>query len=418
MIDPVSLIVGALVRGLLSGLETTAEHAVTDTYLALKGVLINRYGKPVEASIDMLEQQPTSTERQAAVAWQLKAAGADRDTELARLAEQLTHLVENLPPPEPPADPVERVHRRAGMQAVGQVLDQHIGTVLRTRSEYLVDDTDLLTAGVGSAVAVPPDVRKELASLHERIRSIIEQIAARIEDAKYNDAEQTIAGLRIGYNERQRATRLVQADKQLHVSYQALRVAVEFFSGLNQNVLARIETEVSPERQANMMLGNAIMIYELTDFVIRYIQGFTVRGTDEIGSLHADAKRRIADLRTQQQALAEQANRPEVDPAARRQTLDDIQNRQSAIDELDREWEKYVSEVDGLDSSIDQVRSKIPTLELIRQNAKVQIGLIQEVALLHFLRQSSATIKGTVDALQGFQLAPLSSARVRRLLGI
>src|SRR5262249_60703152 len=126
--------------------------------------------------------------------------------------------------------------------------DRPTGTVRRPRSESLVDDPDLLTAGVGSAVAVPPDVRKELASLHERIRSIIEQIAARIEDAKYNDAEQTIAGLRIGYNERQRATRLVQADKQLHVSYQALRVAVEFFSGLNQNVLARIETEVSPER--------------------------------------------------------------------------------------------------------------------------------------------------------------------------
>lgn len=261
-------------------------------------------------------------------------------------------------------------------------------------------------------------MRTELLGLHQRMRTIIEEIAQRIEDAKFRDAETALEGMGMGYNEARRAASLVRADKQIHTSYQALRITVEFFSGLNQMVLARVEQETAPGRQSDMMLGNAILIFELTEFVIRYIETFAVRGADHVESLHADAKRRIAGLHAQQEKLAEQARQPDIIESTRQQTLVDIENRRSAIDELDREWDNYLGEIEGLDSSVDQIRAKLPTLRLIQENARVQIGLLQLVALLRFLRQSSDTIQGTVDALQGFQLAPLSSARVRRLLGL
>lgn len=180
----------------------------------------------------------------------------------------------------------------------------------------------------------------------------------------YKDTERAIAGLQIGYNERQRATSLVRADKQVHVSYQAPKVTVELFSQLNQNALDGIERETSPERQSDMMWGNAIRIYELTDLVISYIDSFTVKGADEIEALYMETKGRIEEIKGRQCDVAERANGPGVEPTVRRQMLDDVQKRQFAIDELVHEWDKYVREVKELESTIDQVQTKVVAVGL------------------------------------------------------
>ena len=49
---------------------------------------------------------------------------------------------------------------------------------------------------------------------------------------------------------------------------------------------------------------------------------------------------------------------------------------------------------------------------------RIQILTLQLVAMLRVLTQNSESIRGAVASLKGFRLAPLSSVRVRRLLGI
>ena len=43
-----------------------------------------------------------------------------------------------------------------------------------------------------------------------------------------------------GYLERERAQKLLEADKRLHISYESLRLTVEYFAELNRSVLSRI----------------------------------------------------------------------------------------------------------------------------------------------------------------------------------
>ena len=67
--------------------------------------------------------------------------------------------------------------------------------------------------------------------------------------------------------EREKARRLVHVDKEMHVSYETLRLTVEFFGDLNQTVVKRIsEEDASSSRLSNMMFGNAVMIYEVKGF--------------------------------------------------------------------------------------------------------------------------------------------------------
>ena len=74
--------------------------------------------------------------------------------------------------------------------------------------------------------------------------------------------------------------------------------------------------------------------------------------------------------------------------------------------------------VESLHSMIGKVCKKLPTLEIIRDNALLQIGVMQEVAMLRFLKLNAEAIKGTISSLQSFRLAPLSPSRVRRLIGL
>jgi hypothetical protein len=416
--DPASLIVAALVSGILAGVSRSAQHAVHQGYLDLRSAILRGYGAraggSLEQAIEALEVEPTLPDRQTALAQQLHFVGADQDPQLQKLANELISLVED--PMQRLVSPIEQAHHHAGVRAVARVMDRHINAVLNLRERLRLDDTDLLTASDGRSSNVPREVSDEVARLQRDMRDIIEQIARRIEDNNYRDAEQAIQRMPMAYSERERATSLVHADKRMHISYQALRMTVEYFSELNQGILEKIDLERSHDREANMVLMNAIMIFELAEFVIGYVNQFRLEGEDDLNRLRRETKDRINEWRQEQQSLESRASRDDVEAAVRDQTLEDIRARAAAVDELEREWDRYLGEVAAVHSMIGHVHSKVPTLEVIRDNARIQIGVMQLVAMLRFLKLNAEAVKGTIDTLKGFRLAPLSPNRVRRLI--
>ena len=417
--DPISMIVAALVTGILSGLTRSAEDVVHEGYVELKSTILGRYGgqagAPLVEAMDALEAEPTVTARQEAVAVELARVGADHDPELQRLASDLTSLIED--PMQRFSSPVEQAQYQAGVRAVDEVMDHHVDSLLKIRERYELEDTDLLSATSGARHAVPQEVHGEIDRLHQAMRAIIASIAQRIEDNNYRDPELAIQTMPMANAERERAASLVRADKRMHVSYLALKMTVEYFGELNRGVLRKIDRETSPEREANMMLGNAIMIFELTTFVIDFVSGFQLDGEDEIDRLYHEMKRRIADLREEHARLESLVTAPNIEPAVRAQTLEDIRTRTAAVDEVEREWDKYLEEKSAVHSMIGSVRDKVPTLEVIRENARLQIGVLQLVAVLQYLKRNTDAVKGAMDTLKGFRLAPLSPNRVRRLIG-
>jgi cell division protein FtsB len=250
------------------------------------------------------------------------------------------------------------------------------------------------------------------------MRTIIEGVARRIEERKYQSAQDAIEGMRLAYADRLRAHELIEADKRIHISYQTLRTTVETFSELNQSVINKLERATDPRSETNLILGNAILIFEITDFLIGYLQRFNVDGVTDIQRLHEETKKKTEELRQQQRDLERLASAPSIDETVREQTLNDIRNRESSIGLLEREWAQYILSIQSLEEECGTLRGKIPTLELIRENARVQINLIQAVAMLQILKQNVGTIQATIVTLENMKLVTLSTWRVRRLLGV
>ena len=214
---------------------------------------------------------------------------------------------------------------------------------------------------------------------------------------------------------------LVAADKRVHVSCQSLKLAIEFFSRLNQSIIEKIEVAETAKdlgTETKLILGNALLVYELTDFIIKYIEQFQMDGLKETKDLHKQALKHIEETRTVEVRLREQANHPEIDPKLREQTLEIIQDREASIKILEDEWNNYVKSIEELERETGSVKVKLPDLRLVRENARAQIQLLEAVVMLQILRSELGAMRATMLTLGNIKLAPLSPSRVRRLLGI
>lgn len=94
-IEPLALIVSALVGGATAALKDGAEKAIKDAYAHLKRLILDRYGKTgdVARAVEQLEARPESPGRQTVAREELAATDAPRDAEVLRAAQTLLATV-------------------------------------------------------------------------------------------------------------------------------------------------------------------------------------------------------------------------------------------------------------------------------------------------------------------------------------
>ncbi len=100
--DPISMIVMALVTGAATALKPTAEQVVKDTYAGIKNLILSKY-KSVGPDVTMLETDPASKKRQELIKESLEKTGAGQDEKLLHNAQALLNAVQAHAPDVPRA---------------------------------------------------------------------------------------------------------------------------------------------------------------------------------------------------------------------------------------------------------------------------------------------------------------------------
>jgi len=340
----------------------------------------------------------------------------------------LLHLVPNhrnqpIPPttmttPSKPEELLETAEKEAGKEAMQMLVDKHLDNLMALREQMPIEDIDLLSSNIASNKRVDKAVKDHITSLHAKMRKLVETVAQRIENQKYKSSEEVIEGIR-SMKMKERAVKLLSADKLTHVSCQSLKVAVELFFELNKQIVARLEssTIADPAEETKLLLGNALLVYELTDFAIGFLEGFRLNGIEEIEDIYKEMQRTISVLREEAKSLRKKAESPDIDENLKDQVIRDITNRDEAVEVLEKEWTSYIQTVRSDEGEVGVVKKKIPSLRLIRDNARAQIDTLAAVSVLKIVQSNIRAIEATVIQLEKIQLASLSADRVKRLLG-
>jgi hypothetical protein len=90
--DPVTLIVGALVAGAVAATKDVTAQAIKDAYSGLKSLIVQKYGKAASA-VELLAEEPESKPHQEVAKMALEKAGVSQDAELAAQAKALLDLL-------------------------------------------------------------------------------------------------------------------------------------------------------------------------------------------------------------------------------------------------------------------------------------------------------------------------------------
>jgi hypothetical protein len=95
LMDPLTSLVTALAAGAAAALQSTVEQGVKDGYAALKGLITRKYA---QVDLDQLEANPISKSRRGVVEEDLKAVGADQDTEVLQHTQALLEAIQRQAP--------------------------------------------------------------------------------------------------------------------------------------------------------------------------------------------------------------------------------------------------------------------------------------------------------------------------------
>ncbi|GHO77047.1 hypothetical protein KSD_48180 [Ktedonobacter sp. SOSP1-85] len=89
--DPINIILTALVSGAAAALKPTAENIIKDGYAGLKALIQRKYE---HVNVTELEKNPASKSRQAVLQEDLEATGAGQDAEILRQAKALLDAIQ------------------------------------------------------------------------------------------------------------------------------------------------------------------------------------------------------------------------------------------------------------------------------------------------------------------------------------
>ncbi len=94
--DPVTLIVTALVTGAAAAAKDVSVQAVKEGYAELKALIVSRFGHKADVAnaVAQVEQKPDSESRQGVLREELQTAGADKDDELLQQVKLFLQVLE------------------------------------------------------------------------------------------------------------------------------------------------------------------------------------------------------------------------------------------------------------------------------------------------------------------------------------
>jgi len=93
--DPITVIVSAVMAGVAASAKGLGTQAVKDGYAGLKALIVHKFGQKADVgdALEGVEKKPDSEARQAVLKEELETAGAGQDAEVVGQAQTLLDLL-------------------------------------------------------------------------------------------------------------------------------------------------------------------------------------------------------------------------------------------------------------------------------------------------------------------------------------
>jgi len=309
----------------------------------------------------------------------------------------------------------------SGKEESKKVLNEYYGCVHQAHRKSSLSNDQLLSTDLRVNNDVARKLRRKANDLGKSLMGIMFETAQYIEKKNFSSVEEAIKDMDLSRFDRSRFSTVIGAQKDLHVSYQTIRVAVQIFQNINGELLNEIEVSKQKDqryRETDLLLKNTILVYELSNFIVMVLKKFNLEGVDVLKNTHDEILAEVEKNIEEDEELERRClNNKKVDEAIRKQTLNAIKMREEMREIVTGQWDEFMAQITKVKNNVSTIKNQISNLEMIRDNAKNQLNFLQIVAITQMIKDNLEALQGLVQ-IEDIPLAPVTPDDLCRLLGI
>jgi len=309
-----------------------------------------------------------------------------------------------------------------GAQLIQDELDMQAGFVVDLQQNFELRNVELLSSHVIANKNIHKDIKARVHEYSQNIQKILFATANFIEEEKFRSVDDAINAINLSKFDKKRLLNLVNAQKNLSFSYSTLSAVIEILKIANKNILNEIKTldiADSVDKRMNktaLFLKNAIIVYELTNFVVEYLSSFQLKGIDDIKIVQQEVYRDIENNH-----LADVALKKQVANASERlqgTMTQEIEQRENVRNKIKEKWENMLDQIQGQTKTVDEAKNFIKDLSVVRANAKNRIEILNIMATTALIENSLSMVSELATNMQDWALPPLDEKTACELLGL
>ncbi len=319
------------------------------------------------------------------------------------------------------ADPLATAVRK-GTAKLAKRLEKHIRTVRKVRKGMAIKNSSLVTGDIQKHIpAMRFLIRRQVGQLQAELKELIWTVAVEHEKGKFESMLEKFQGMNgVSKFHADRGTKIIEREKEMFVSYSSLFIACKACGEINRGLLSQISHERlsanDAENELELLFQNAIIVFETTSLIIGMIQNFQFKGLSEFQTLKTCIFKELAEAEQNSQQTVDKSASRGIPSSQREETIARHRNLIESAIQVRSQWHHFEDQIKSMQQNVSALGQRIPSLELTRDNAKVQLDFLELVAVTRMMDQTIRDIEG-LGSLE-LDLAPLTPYDVCRLIGL
>ena len=319
------------------------------------------------------------------------------------------------------------LEKNAGYQAVLTYLQDYTKKIRDIQEKYAFSNRDIMSPRLIDNPKLTSEELATLAELKRKLDNIIHEVAERVEKHRLLSYDDYTRKYELNSYDQLRVNSLIGSVRDINKSIQKIKFTVENFSRCNKFVISELDECIAKgdfARSRMFILGNMLLIYELANYLINFLENFRLEGVDDI--LHFSGKE-LEKINVTMQALQKlkiDADSPEIDAKVKDQVMSNLNDREKSLENFKDEWDRYIDGINDVQSKVGNLKEKIPTLKLIRDNAQNQMDFFEimkifgVVMVAETVRKNLDTLEIVTLPLDEIELISLPPHKVHALIGL
>lgn len=136
-------------------------------------------------------------------------------------------------------------------------------------------------------------------------------------------------------------------------------------------------------REKSLKLSNAILIYELTHFIVGVVENFNFLGYEDLLTIADEKLERIDQLMQKEKDLVEKIKSdPSMDNTTKKNTALRIKERLLGFQEKKKKWNNVKNKIIKRNQYVELVKEKSNSIKIIRDDARNHINYLESMGIV------------------------------------